>query len=85
MYLFYLIFVCLVGRTVDIGDINEFVTVIKCEVGDEISGINDNISIAPTEMCLNINSTTNSSTFGSSNSDSLDCVVCGDRATGRKK
>ena len=67
-------------RTVGSEGISEPLTIIKCEVDDEIVGLNDGITSASTAMALGINSATNTA-FGN-NTDGLDCVVCGDRATG---
>ncbi|CAF2407740.1 unnamed protein product [Rotaria sp. Silwood2] len=77
----YLLDLFLVRRTVGSGNISEPVTIIKCEVDDEIVGLDDGIAAVSTAMALGINSTTNT-TFGN-NADGLDCVVCGDRATGK--
>ncbi|CAF0847539.1 unnamed protein product [Rotaria sordida] len=70
-----------VRRTIGSGNINEPVTIIKCEIDDEFVGPNDGLGVVSTAMALGINSTTNT-TFGN-NADGLDCVVCGDRATGK--
>ncbi|CAF3415552.1 unnamed protein product [Rotaria sp. Silwood1] len=73
--------VLILRRTAGSGNISEPVTIIKCEIDDEIVGVNDGIGTVSTAMALGINSTTNTS-FGNS-TDGLDCVVCGDRATGK--
>lgn len=75
--------VCLVRRTVGSGDISEPLAIVKCEVDDDLVGFNNNvIGGVSTAMALGNNSTTNNA-YGN-NAEVLDCVVCGDRATGRK-
>jgi hypothetical protein len=64
-------------------DINEPVIIIKREIDDENLNVNSGIGGMSTTMALGIKSMTNNS-FGN-NTDGLDCVVCGDRATGTKK
>ncbi|CAF3714359.1 unnamed protein product [Rotaria socialis] len=71
----------LVRHTVGNEGISEPLTIIKCEIDDDIVGLNDGIGPASTAMALGINSATNT-TFVN-NTDGLDCVVCGDRATGK--
>ncbi|CAF4652488.1 unnamed protein product [Rotaria socialis] len=70
-----------VRHTVGNEGISEPLTIIKCEIDDDIVGLNDGIGPASTAMALGINSATNT-TFVN-NTDGLDCVVCGDRATGK--
>ncbi|CAF1014453.1 unnamed protein product [Adineta steineri] len=70
-----------VRRTVGNGDISEPVTIIKCEIDDQNSGLHNGIDDASTTIALGINSMTNN-TFVN-NTETLDCVVCGDRATGK--
>jgi hypothetical protein len=80
VYLLYNLLFYLVRYTVGNEGINEPLTRIKCEIDDDIVGLNGGIGPASTAMALGINSTTNTA-FGN-NTDGLDCVVCGDRATG---
>jgi hypothetical protein len=67
-----------VRRTVGGGEITDPVTIIKCEIDDESFNRNDGDTSA--NLALGIKTMTNN-TFGN-NTDGLDCVVCGDRATG---
>ncbi|UJR33089.1 hypothetical protein I4U23_020547 [Adineta vaga] len=69
-----------VRRTAGNEDISEPVT-IKCEFDDQTLGFQDAIGGIPETMTMGLHSMTNN-TFGN-NSESLDCVVCGDRATGK--
>lgn len=70
-------------RTVGSSGVNEPITIVKCEIDDDIVDLNGGFGLTSTAMALGNNSTTNN-TFGS-NTDGLDCVVCGDRATGKRK
>jgi hypothetical protein len=62
-------------------DFGETVTIIKRETNDDCLG--DGIGGVSTTMALGINLITNN-IFGNNN-ELLDCVVCGDRATGKGK
>ncbi|CAF3554146.1 unnamed protein product [Rotaria sp. Silwood1] len=74
---------CLVQRATISGGIGEIETIIKRETDDDCFGGNDGIGGGSTVMDLGINST-NNNTFGTNNNNEiLDCVVCGDRATGK--
>lgn len=62
-------------------NISKPVTIIKCEVDDECQGFRtDGVADLSTTMTMGTYSIKNN-TFGG-NSETLDCVVCGDRATG---
>ena len=63
-------------------EFGETVTNIKHETTDDCLGLNDNTGGVSTIMALSVNST-NNNTFGNNN-EVLDCVVCGDRATGKR-
>ena len=66
-------------RAIDSGEFSDTVTIIKREISDDcivVSGV-------PTTMAIGNNSNTNN-TLGNNN-EVLDCVVCGDRATGKEK
>jgi len=62
-------------------DFGETVTIIKRETNDDC--LSDGIGGVSTTMALGINLITNN-IFGNNN-ELLDCVVCGDRATGKGK
>jgi len=73
-----------VQHTVGSGrEINESVINIKRELDDESQNFNTGVRGMSSTMALSIKSMTNN-TFGN-NTEGLDCVVCGDRATGKKK
>jgi hypothetical protein len=80
---FYCLLIYLVQRTVGSGEISEPVTIIKCEFDDESFNLNDGRGGMSTNMALGAKTMTNN-TFGNI-TDGLDCVVCGDRATGNKR
>jgi hypothetical protein len=61
---------------------DENITIIKNEVSDDSLSLDDAAGGVSTTMALGINLSTNN-TFGNNN-EVLDCVVCGDRATGNK-
>lgn len=63
-------------------DFGETVTNIKRETNDECLGLDHDARGVSKTMALGINSTSNN-TFGN-NHETLDCVVCGDRATGKQ-
>ncbi len=69
-------------HTVGNGEISEPVINIKHEIDDENLNLSSGIRGISATTALSIKSMTNN-TFGN-NTDSLDCVVCGDRATGKK-
>ncbi len=62
-------------------ELGETVKAIKRETNDDCLG--DGVGGVSTTMTLGINSLTNN-IFGN-NHEPLDCVVCGDRATGKKE
>ena len=70
-------------RTVESAETTEPVTIIKCEIDDESFNLPDGLDDIAGTMTLGIKTMTNN-TFGN-NTDGLDCVVCGDRATGKRK
>jgi hypothetical protein len=73
-----------VRRALVCSDFGETVTIIKRELDDEcLLEANHGQRDTSKTMALGINSTTNN-TFGN-NQEVLDCVVCGDRATGRHR
>ena len=72
----------LVRRTVGNEVTSEPVT-IKCELDEHNVIFHDDVDDLAETMTLGLHSMTNN-TFGN-NAESLDCVVCGDRATGKKK
>jgi hypothetical protein len=72
-----------VQHTVESGERIDPVINIKREIDDESFNPNGGIGGMSTNMALSIKSMTNN-TF-TNNTDGLDCVVCGDRATGKKK
>ncbi len=76
----YLLF-CLVQRAIFSSEFGETVTIIKRETNDDCLG--DGVGGVSTTMALGINSISNN-IFGNNN-ELLDCVVCGDRATGKCK
>ena len=62
-------------------NISKPVTIIKCEIDDEYQGFrNDGVGDLSTTMTSGTYSAKNN-TFGGNN-ETLDCIVCGDRATG---
>ncbi len=69
-------------RSILSNEFGETVTNIKYETNEDCLGLNDSIGGVSTIMALGVNST-NNNTFGNNN-EVLDCVVCGDRATGKK-
>ena len=68
-------------RAIISGEFDETITIIKRETNDDGLGLDDGVDGVSTTMALGVNSTSNNS-FGSNN-EVLDCVVCGDRATGK--
>jgi hypothetical protein len=66
-----------VRRTIGSEEITEPVTIIKCEIDDQSLGLNNAFAEVSATMASGIKSMTN-------NIEGLDCVVCGDRATGKK-
>ncbi|CAF3615289.1 unnamed protein product [Adineta steineri] len=70
-----------VQRAIITSEFGETVTIIKRESNDDCLGVDDGVERISTTMALGNNSTTNN-TFGNNN-ELLDCVVCGDRATGK--
>jgi hypothetical protein len=68
-----------VQRAILNSEFGETVTIIKRETNDDCLG--DGVGGVSTTMALGINSITNN-IFGNNN-ELLDCVVCGDRATGK--
>ncbi len=68
-------------RAIINSDFGETVTIIKRETNDECLG--DGVGGVSTTMALGIHSLTND-IFGN-NHELLDCVVCGDRATGNNR
>ncbi len=70
-------------HSVESGGKIEPVINIKREIDDENFNFNDGIGGTLTNIALSIKSMTNN-TF-TNNADGLDCVVCGDRATGTEK
>jgi len=70
-----------VQRALVSGEFPETLTIIKCEKNDECLPLDHGIRDSPKTMALGLNSTSNN-TFGV-NHEPLDCVVCGDRATGK--
>jgi hypothetical protein len=72
-----------VQRSVINGELGETIRIIKRETDDDCLGLDNGIARVSTTMALGINSMTNNS-FGNNN-EILDCVVCGDRATGKHK
>jgi len=72
-----------VQHTVESGEKIDPVINIKREIDDESFNPNGGIGGMSTNMALSIKSMTNN-TF-TNNTDGLDCVVCGDRATGTEK
>ena len=69
-------------RAIVSGELGEILPIIKSESNDDCLGPDDGVGRVSTTMALGISSSTNN-TFGSNN-EVLDCVVCGDRATGKK-
>jgi hypothetical protein len=72
-----------VQRKLGSEDLGEPLVNIKREVDDENLDIDNGIGRMSTSMALGIKTMTNN-TIGN-NADGLDCVVCGDRATGKKR
>jgi hypothetical protein len=70
-----------VQRKLGSEDLGEPLVNIKREVDDENLDIDNGIGRMSTSMALGIKTMTNN-TIGN-NADGLDCVVCGDRATGK--
>ncbi len=68
-------------RSVISGELGETIRIIKRETDDDCLGLDNAVPRVSTMMALGINSMTNN-TFGNNN-EVLDCVVCGDRATGK--
>ena len=64
-------------------DIGEPLVNIKREVDDENLDIDNGPGGMSTTMALGIKTMTNNTI--SNNTEGLDCVVCGDRATGKEK
>jgi hypothetical protein len=64
-------------------DLDEHLVNIKREVDDENLSIDNGIRGMSATMALGIKTMTNNSI--GNNSEGLDCVVCGDRATGKKR
>lgn len=62
-------------------DFGETSAIIKCEIDDNILDIDDTIDKIPSIMAVGGINSGNNNNFGS-NTEILDCVVCGDRATG---
>jgi hypothetical protein len=73
-----------VRRTVGSNEISEPVTIIKCEVDDDSLGFNDGIGEVSGTLTLDIKAMTNNNFGNNNNNEASDCVVCGDRATGKK-
>ena len=77
-HIFLHIHFCLVQRAIINSELGETVTIIKRETNDECLG--DGVGGVSTTMALGIHLLTKE-IFGN-NHELLDCVVCGDRATG---
>ncbi|CAF3946279.1 unnamed protein product [Rotaria sordida] len=74
-----------VQRAIVNSEFSETETIIKRETNDDSLDVNDGMGGGATVMDLGVSSTNNNNnnnTFGSNN-EILDCVVCGDRATGK--
>ncbi|CAF0881073.1 unnamed protein product [Rotaria sordida] len=72
-------------RAIVNSEFSETETIIKRETNDDSLDVNDGMGGGATVMDLGVSSTNNNNnnnTFGSNN-EILDCVVCGDRATGK--
>jgi hypothetical protein len=65
-------------------DIGEPLVNIKREIDDENLDIDNGIGGMSTTMTLGIKTMTNNNTIPN-NTEGLDCVVCGDRATGKTR
>ncbi|UJR14084.1 hypothetical protein I4U23_001080 [Adineta vaga] len=74
-----IIYLISMQRAVINSEFDERVTIIKCENNEDC--LEHDMQRISTTMALGINSM-NNNTFGSNN-ELLDCVVCGDRATGK--
>ncbi|CAF3898564.1 unnamed protein product [Rotaria sordida] len=77
--------VSIVQRAIVNSEFSETETIIKRETNDDSLDVNDGMGGGATVMDLGVSSTNNNNnnnTFGSNN-EILDCVVCGDRATGK--
>jgi hypothetical protein len=70
-----------VQRAIISSEFGEPVTIIKRETNDDCLGLDNGVGGVSTTMALGTNSITNN-TF-ENNHELLDCVVCGDRATGK--
>ena len=65
------------------GDTNEAVIYIKHEFDDDSAKFNSGFGGMSTAVALSVKTMTNN-TMGN-NAEGLDCVVCGDRATGKEQ
>jgi hypothetical protein len=71
-----------VQHSIGSGDINEQVIYIKREIDDDNLNFNNGpVGGTSTTMALSVKTMTNNTM--TNNTESLDCVVCGDRATGK--
>lgn len=68
----------IVGRE----EITEPVTIIKCEYDEQNLAFDPSVGGEPATMTLGVHTMTNNAFANSA--ESLDCVVCGDRATGKR-
>jgi hypothetical protein len=71
-----------VRRTIGSEEITEPVTIIKCEIDDQSLSLNNGFAEVSAITASGIKSIMNN--ISGYNIEGLDCVVCGDRATGKK-